>query len=628
MKALPNTIAVTTKFVLGLILLFSSINAMGQVDIEEDSLLRVYESLPQDTTMVIHLNKLCSFYMYKDPEKAKAYAKEQIRLGETLNHEKGVAQGYYDLGIYFNNRNQIDSTKTNYLKALQIYRKLNILDGEAMVNYGLAILEYAQGNYSKAIEMYNQNIDIYSKKNDSLRLGITYESKSRAYVQKGSYRIALTESLKGLKIMEKLNNPIRLADALNNLAGIEGVNENFDKSIAYNLQALKIYENENDRMYQAQALNDIGNSYFYLKSYDQAEAYLQRSAVLAQEIQNLDLEATALNNLGKTFTAKGLFNKALEIEYRSLEIVEGVNSKIKEVESLNAIGQTYSAMGNPGKAITYFSRAIDLADSLQVLSFLGNAYKFRALARVEVNDYQNAFEDLNLHLIFKDSVFNITKSQQIEEMRAIFDTEKKEQQIAQQETEIALLEEQEKVSVLQKWLLGSGLGLSLLVFGFGYYGIRQKMKRNALEREKVDAELAFKKKELTTQALHLARKNETLENLKLKAQECKKEASTNGYQQLITTINFDLQDDSNWENFSRYFEEVHKDFNANVNKKCPDVTPGELRLMALLKMNLSSKEIANILNISIPGIKKARQRLRKKLNLSSSDSLEKAILNI
>ena len=173
------------------------------------------------------------------------------------------------------------------------------------------------------------------------------------------------------------------------------------------------------------------------------------------------------------------------------------------------------------------------------------------------------------------------------------------------------------------------MGIGLLLSLIGFYAVRQRMKRNKLEKEKVDVELEFKKKELTTHALNLARKNETLENLKLKAQELReKENMGVGYNQLIRSINFDLQDDNNWENFSRYFEEVHKDFNSNVTKKYPEVTPNELRLMALLKMNLSSKEIANILNISIPGIKKARQRLRKKMNLSSKDSLENAVLSI
>jgi hypothetical protein len=234
-----------------------------------------------------------------------------------------------------------------------------------------------------------------------------------------------------------------------------------------------------------------------------------------------------------------------------------------------------------------------------------------------------------MYVVYKDSIFNETKSQQIEEMRAIFDTEKKEQQIAQQETEIALFEEKERANNLQKWLLGSGLGLSLLVFGFGFYGIRQKMKRNKLEKEKVDAELEFKKKELTIHALNLARKNETLENLKSKAQELKAEEKGNtGYNQLIRTINFNLQNDNNWRNFARYFEEVHKDFHSNVKTKFPHVTSNELRLLALLKMNLSSKEIAVILNISPEGIKKARYRLRKKLDITTEDLLQDLVITL
>ena len=76
------------------------------------------------------------------------------------------------------------------------------------------------------------------------------------------------------------------------------------------------------------------------------------------------------------------------------------------------------------------------------------------------------------------------------------------------------------------------------------------MKRNKLEKEKVEADLAFKKKELTTHALHLAKKNEVLENVKQKAKELQLSETKQGYQQLIRTINFDQQDDRNWENFT------------------------------------------------------------------------------
>lgn len=191
-----------------------------------------------------------------------------------------------------------------------------------------------------------------------------------------------------------------------------------------------------------------------------------------------------------------------------------------------------------------------------------------------------------------------------------------------------VLEQEAKINNQQRWLLGGGMSLSLLALGFGFYGFRQRTKKNKLEKEKVESELAFKKKELTTHALHLAKKNEVLENVKQKAAALKTSESGRGYQQLIQTINFDQQDDKNWENFIQYFEQVHKDFNRTVRERYPEVTKNELRLMALLKMNLSTKEIANILNISIAGVKKAGNRLRKKLEITPEESLEELVITI
>ena len=146
--------------------------------------------------------------------------------------------------------------------------------------------------------------------------------------------------------------------------------------------------------------------------------------------------------------------------------------------------------------------------------------------------------------------------------------------------------------------------------------------------EKLDNELAFKKKELTTHALHLAKKNELLAGIKSKAEELKIAQNRDGYHHLIRTIDFDLQDDNNWENFSNYFQQVHKDFNSKIKATYPTISASELRFLSLIKMNLSSKEIASILNISNEGIKKARYRVRKKIGLQSTESLEDLILSI
>ena len=380
----------------------------------------------------------------------------------------------------------------------------------------------------------------------------------------------------------------------------------------------------------ANALNNIGNTYYTIEKYDKALFYLEKSLPISQEFKFNNLIAITSFNIGKTYVRLNRVNEGIMLLKKSLYISQNITKNPREeVWALCELGKAFNLQNQPLKAVTLLDRAVKISDSISIKDDLSTSYLYRSQSYELLGDYQKSLEDHKLYFFIRDDVYNISKTKEIERLTTIYETEKKEQQIVLQENEIDLLVEKAKVNSLQRALLGSGFTLSLVIIGLGFYGFRQKIKRNKLEKEKVDSLLAFKKKELTTHALHLAKKNEVLESLKKKAKEFKiLENGQSGYQQLIQTINFDLQDDNNWDNFTKYFEQVHKDFNSNVKNKYTNVTSNELRLMALLKMNLSSKEIANILNISQDGIKKARQRLRKKLQLSPQDSLSDTVISI
>ncbi len=79
--------------------------------------------------------------------------------------------------------------------------------------------------------------------------------------------------------------------------------------------------------------------------------------------------------------------------------------------------------------------------------------------------------------------------------------------------------------------------------------------------------------------------------------------------------------DKDWNNFKLYFENVHREFFIRLNQDFPDLTPNELKLAALIRLNLNIKESALILGISPESVKTARYRLRKKLNLEQETSI-------
>jgi DNA-binding CsgD family transcriptional regulator len=148
--------------------------------------------------------------------------------------------------------------------------------------------------------------------------------------------------------------------------------------------------------------------------------------------------------------------------------------------------------------------------------------------------------------------------------------------------------------------------------------------RNDAEREKLALEVENKSRELGNAALNLIRKNEVLQ--RLRDELLGANGDPHALKKLARLIDQHLEGDHDWEVFEESFNRVHDDFFKRLMYQFPDLTPGDLRLAAYLKMNLSSKEIAPLLNISVRGVENKRYRLRKKLGLSEEANLTEYIM--
>ena len=601
------------------------VSLRGQQGAPLDSLLNEYKNHKEDTSKVKTLARLYNVVLYNEPEMALKYAREELLLSSKLNYSKGIGWSTYHIGAYYLNAGSIDSARHYLNRSLEVYKKSGEEIRYASVLSSLAILEFSEGNYDKALINFDEVVEI-DKKHSAYKYAISLGDRANVYNSKGFYKIALQQTLEALRILDTIHSkPWRRADAQRQLGQIEYLRKNYSNSLKYFKMSLQIYKKQEDNVFQAHVYNDIGTVYYDLGIQDSALNYNTKSLALARKFGVGEAEGNALLGLGKVYLAKQQLDKALRHFNSSLDIHRKNNYVANILATQNLIGQVYLNQNQAAKSLPYYNNSIEQATGSGPIDVLKDAHFFRSEAFRKLGLWQEASTDQLAYQTLNDSIFNITKSQQIEELRTIYETEKKEQQIVLQEKEIDLLEQEAEISNLQKLLMAGGLVLALL----GFYGVRQKMKRNKLIRENLNAELAHKKKELTTHALHLAKKNEVLEGLKQKAKELNvAESNQQGYLQLINTINFDLRDDNNWKNFAKYFEEVHKDFNGNVKRKYPQVTSNELRLLALLKMNLNSKEIASILNISQEGIKKARYRLRKKLDISTEESLQDLVMTL
>jgi len=159
---------------------------------------------------------------------------------------------------------------------------------------------------------------------------------------------------------------------------------------------------------------------------------------------------------------------------------------------------------------------------------------------------------------------------------------------------------------------------------------RNKQELIRLKNEKLEIDLSTKKEELSNLTFSIMKRNESLQKIKIDLDRIKPLGDQKSYifQSILQQIEENFNSKKEWKIFEKNFNEVHESFFKKLLAKFPDLSHGDLGLAAYLKMNLSSKEISQILNITLRSVELKRYRLRKKLSLPTEQGLTEFLMNI
>ncbi|MDN3595270.1 helix-turn-helix and ligand-binding sensor domain-containing protein [Zunongwangia endophytica] len=144
-----------------------------------------------------------------------------------------------------------------------------------------------------------------------------------------------------------------------------------------------------------------------------------------------------------------------------------------------------------------------------------------------------------------------------------------------------------------------------------------------LKNEQLETDVISKNRELAASTMNIIRKNEVLNKIKKELSEV---SQLKDIASVLKTIDANIKEEDNWKFFKEAFDNADKDFLQMVKSKHPNLTSNDLKLCAYLRLNLSSKEIAPLLNISVRSVEIKRYRLRKKMELDHEQSLVNYIL--
>jgi len=553
-----------------------------------------------DTAKVKVLMALSENYRKTNPDSALYYGEQVLLLSQQLGYQKGIVEGLSKKGVAYEYKGQYQQALQLYTEALEIAKTKDIQQVIHPVYTNIALVNKALGDFPKALE-YN---------------------------------------FKALELSEQTRDSADMAVSLNNIGNLYSFRDNFDEGLKYYLQAAELFEKLDEKKRLASILNNIGIIYSFQGKFEKSMAYHKQSLKLKKDMGNTNGVAASLNNIGNLLRDQEKYEEAKDYLLNALAIYKNTENQHKLPIIYRDLAEVF-AKTEAGQAIQYADSSLAQAEAIGKKNDIKEAYRVLSKIYARQNNFELAFQFHQKYASLKDSLFNERKSQQIAELQTRYQTTKKEK-------EIALLEEEKAQQKLWSFLTLGGLGIALLLGILLASWQRTKMKKNRevhqarqaktetelenahLKENELQREIEFKHKELTTYTLNLVQKNSVLEELKENINTLIKQ--DNGHEtkelkglQRLADYSFNL--DKDWEEFSMYFEQVHKDFFTNLLEAYPGLTTSECRLCALVKLNLSIKETATILGISPSSVKMARYRLRKKLGLSHEENLTEFIIN-
>lgn len=490
------------------------------------------------------------------------------------------------------------------------------------------------------------------------------------YSRKGNDRKALSALKRSLDTNRTLENHAGIASNLLNIGGIYKQMSQYERALNYFHESLRVCEDIDLQTGVAANLSNIGLVYHEMEQYQRALEYFFRAEEINREIGNSYNLSVTFNNIGLTYSDLGRLEESLNWHRKSLDLKEKDGNLIGMAYSLNNIGKTRYLMEEHEAALAALKRALELNDgqdpdlasishehlarifldagdfetaarhayktlelSLDFGSMLGEQEAYRLLSEIysQKGDFETAFSYHRKLLDLRDSIFNDRMAERIEKLRNRYEAE-------QREARISLLEQERYLNRQVRNAFAVGAILLFIIAFLVYNRQKIRIRKNLVELEnrrlkerQLEQELAFKKRQLTSHSLHLVQKNTMMQELRNSIRQLRSgngEKAGNALQNLDNLIDYSFYLDEDWAEFQRYFEEVHTGFFDGLKACHPTLTPKELRLCALLKLNMSSKEIASLLGISPSSVKIARYRLRKKLHLETEESLTDYLMNL
>ena len=521
-------------------------------------------------------------------------------------------------------------------KALSLAHNVNSNELLAKINRLMGQLFITENNLQPAINYFLISEKLYTELDNKKELAGLFGELGRVYYN-NNFELdkALSYYNKMMDYALELNNKMLLAAANDNLGSLFFSLKDYEKAYEYYNKLLSISNEINYKAGIAKAYNNIGEIERFKGNYQKAFDYYNRSLTIHSEIKDLRRIAINLENIGATYDAMDKTLKAVELYKKALLHYKKANDQENVTSVLVLLGRDAIKLDLLDEALNNYQEAYKTCDQYHINRYKPDAIKGLSSVYEKKGNLQTALFYFKKYELIKDSIFQAKEKNNIAAIKTQLLSEMDNIQIKLQKYDIEMLTKDKKINRLKMNILIASLIIILLtgILLVVRYKIIVKKQRQIREKdaelhktqkELMETELKSKDDDLINFALHIVQKNKLLKELRgdLKELATKSDDETSKkLKEISLNVKQMLQIQQDIDLFEQKVNQTYDGFFGKLKTRFPNLTKNEGRLCAMLKLKLSSKEIASINSTSVKAVEMSRYRLRKKCGINNKTGL-------
>lgn len=499
------------------------------------------------------------------------------------------------------------------------YDEHRILEAESYINELTSMANDLKDNYWKALSFYYRSLCAYKRYSFSEFLPLIDESlriietlretkrnqllltqiclvKSAYYLHINQFPDCQNYIEKGLELAENNGFDRQKKDILNNKAILLMRTKKLNEGMALYKELLAM---EDDII----VMLNLASAFQELKQYDSSLLYCDSIIRYAPKADNREIIVT--DYLIKAYQVKQQCYLNLEQWDNALQCINESEALLDSDDKELAINYLHKAIAYHGKdqyetALSFIDTTISISKEIEEVELERFAVDVKACILKNMKDFEKEAENLRYLNVLTDTINNRENLLKVQEYQYQQEAIQKEQQYKLQQQ---ASRHKQLLAIISAVIMVIIAALIVVLI--------------ILNKKRLAAELALRNREITAKSIGKIQNNEVLNGVIEKLSEWEQHPKKNMLPGIIHDLKT-LVDDDTKKDFDQYFVKVHPDFYQKLLADFPNLTQNELRLCAYLKMNLNTKDIAAICNITPESARVARSRLRKSLNLVDS----------